>query len=246
MIDSSNSMVAQKLAKRIAAVPPEAGEVLFADRPLPDGLRDHLRKHLAGGETHYTTRPGLTELRSAIGREIHHRGGPDRNAEDVIVTHGEGEALFVTLLGLEVGLGAKIALEGPCRHLGLLDLLGIRVVGSDDPEAANAHAFYREAGEAVGQAAPVAGDERFEVLALADLLFSERAGDLDLSLVSNRAICVGHLDSLPGLDHFRMGFVAGPADLVKRIQTWKQAFSICSAAPSQRAAMFAISGEGGS
>lgn len=227
----------------MSTVRSEVVEVLYADRPLPDGLLDHLRRHLAGGETHYTTRPGLTELRSAIGREIHDQGGPDRNADSVIVTHGEGEALYVTLLGLEIGPGSTVALDGRFRHRRLFDLLGIEVVSLDDPEAAKARALYREVGKPLRPEAPVVGEERFEILALGDLLFSERAGEIDLSPVPNHAICLGHLDSLPGLDHFRMGYVAGPPDLVRRIQIWKQALSICSAAPSQRAALFAISRE---
>lgn len=246
MIDPANSTVARRLAKRVSIVPLEAAEVSYADQPLPAGLLEHLRKHLAEGETHYTTRPGLTELRSAIAREFRDGGGPDRDADSVIVTHGEGEALFVTLLGLEIGAGSTVALEGPCSHRRLFDLLGVGCVGLDAPEAANAQASYREVGETLSDRAPAAGDEPFEVLALGDLLFSEREGKVDLSSVSDHAICVGDLDSLPGLDHFRLGYVSGPPDLVKRIQTWKQALSICSAAPSQRAALFAISRERGS
>jgi hypothetical protein len=121
--------------------------------------------------------------------------------------------------------------------------MGVEGVGLDDPDAAKARAFYWEVGEPPSSKAPVAGEERFEVVSLGDMLFSERVEEVDLSPVPNHAICVGHLDSLPGLDHFRMGYVAGPPDLVKRIQTWKQAFSICSAAPSQRAGLFAISTE---
>ena len=53
-------------------------------------------------------------------------------------------------------------------------------------------------------------------------------------------VVIGNLDALPGVSSFRVGFVAGPADLVRRVQTWKQAFSICTAGPSQRAALSAV------
>ena len=44
---------------------------------------------------------------------------------------------------------------------------------------------------------------------------------------------VGTLDDLPGLSSFRVGFVCAPRELASEIRTWKQALSICSAAPSQ-------------
>ena len=69
-----------------------------------------------------------------------------------------------------------------------------------------------------------------------------RSGD-DLSSVSaDRTVLIGNLDSFPSLRAFRLGFVAGHERLLKRVLTWKQAFSICTAAPSQRAAVFSLDG----
>lgn len=244
MTDLGPSIVARQLAKRVSSLRPKTAPISHVDTPIPTGLLAHLREHLARGETHYTTRPGITELRSSIGGEIHKRGGPDRGADSVIVTHGEGEAFFVTLLGLGLGAESMVVVVGDCHHRGLLDLLSIEVVGPADPKARDAQAVYRELGESIGDSAPVVGEGCFEILSLGDLLFSERAGEADLSSVSEHTVVVGHFDSLQGLRQFRMAYVAGPPELVKRIQTWKQALSICSAAPSQRAAMFAISKEG--
>ena len=243
MTDPGPSTVAMRLAKRVSSLRPETAPVPHGDSSVPTGLLANLREHLARGDTHYTTRPGITELRSSIGGEIRKRGGPDRGADGVIVTHGEGEAFFVTLLGLGMGAESIVVVAGDCHHQGLLDLLGIEVVGPHDPKAGNAQAFYREVGENLGGSAPVVRDGCFEILSLGDVLFSEKPGEADLSSLSKHTVVVGHFDSLPGLGHFRMAYVAGPPELVKRIQAWKQALSICSAAPSQRAAMFAISKE---
>lgn len=243
MTEIRNSTVARQLARRVAARRAEIAPLVFGSASIPDGLLDHLREHLAAGETHYTTRPGLPELRRAIGREIGERGGPGRDADGVIVTQGEGEALYVTLLGLGIGAESIVAVAGECAHHGLLELLDIETVDPNDPKAGHAAAVYREIGTGRGDVSLPGSDGRFEILALGGLLFSERSRDTDLASVSNQAIVIGNLDSLPGLDHFRMAYVAGPPDTVKRIQTWKQALSICSAAPSQRAAMFAVSNE---
>jgi hypothetical protein len=243
MTEHRGSIVARRLAKRVADTGPDTPSVHFDETPVPDGLFVHLRKHLVEGETHYTARPGIPELRAAIGRRIRQWGGPDRDAESVIVTHGEGEALYVSLLGLGVTAETTIVVSGRCRHLALLDLLDIAVVDAKNPSAGIAQASYRELGDDSDEASLTGAESRFEILSLGGLLFSADSPASKDSILSSGAIVIGHLDSVPGLDHFRLGYVAGPAELVKRIQTWKQALSICTAGPSQRAALFAIEQE---
>lgn len=241
MTDLQDSLVSARLAKRVASALPEPEMVPFKNFPSPEGLHEYLREHLAGGETHYTTRPGLTELRQAISRELASLGIPDRDADGVIVTQGEGEALYVTLLGLGIGAGSAVATSPDCAHRELLNVLGAAVVENDDLDSARADARLREFEKVLSDANAPVSEGKFEIVALGGLLFSEGSRETDLSSLSTDTVLIGHLDSLSGLDHFRLGYVAGPPDIVKRIQTWKQALSICSAAPSQRAAMFAIS-----
>ena len=54
------------------------------------------------------------------------------------------------------------------------------------------------------------------------------------------AVVTGSLDSLPGLSSFRVGFASAPPALAPKLFAWKQALSICTAAPSQRAAILAL------
>lgn len=54
------------------------------------------------------------------------------------------------------------------------------------------------------------------------------------------AIVIGSLDGLEGMRPFRLGFVAAPPKTLAGITKWKQASSICSPAPSQRAALWAL------
>ncbi len=237
----NDSVVARRLAKRVASARPDTPQIHFDSTPTPEGLSDHLRKHLAGGETHYTARPGIPELRALIGSEIERRGGPSRDADGVIVTHGEGEALYVTLLGLGLSADSKIVVAEECRHRQLFDLLDIAVVDPSQTSAATAMASYREFGD---ESSAVAGtNESIGILALGGFLFSSESRSPDATTLASATILIGHLDSVPGLDHFRIGYVAGPPEIVKRIQTWKQALSICTAGPSQRATLFAIEKE---
>jgi aspartate/methionine/tyrosine aminotransferase len=58
--------------------------------------------------------------------------------------------------------------------------------------------------------------------------------------VPEDAVVTGSLDSLPGLSSFRIGFASAPLDLAPKLRSWKQALSICTAAPSQRAALLLL------
>ncbi len=184
--------------------------------PSPELLAD-LAMHLENGETHYTTRPGLVELRRGIAEALADLGLPDFGVDGVVVTAGEGEALFATLLSLDVTDGGEIQLiTDDTRHAPLLTILGVRDVASDGGDHEGVPrivCLWR----AVGSEASIA---------TTDL----RPGDL----------FVGTMDGLPGMPPFRLGFAAGPPDRIRRVMTWKQAWSICSPGPSQRAALFAI------
>ena len=66
-----------------------------------------------------------------------------------------------------------------------------------------------------------------------DLLAPDR--DLDLSGVPPGAVLFGSLDGLPELVSFRVGFFRAPTAVLVPLRTLKQAISICTPAPSQRA-----------
>lgn len=242
MTDLNASFVASRLAKRVAKASADNEPVAFYDIPVSEQMLDYLRQHLEGGETHYTARPGIPELRATIGAEIGRLGGKKRDADGVIVTHGEGEALYVTLLGLGLSSESKLVVHGRCRHSRLLDLLEITTIDSSDADSAIAVAFYRELAAEDAAAAGAKQNVGLEIVSLGSVLFSAESNAASLEDIANSTILIGNLDCIPGLDHFRLGFVAGPPETVKRIQTWKQALSICTAGPSQRAALSAIEG----
>lgn len=179
-------------AKRLLSV---AGKSRSSQpEPLPPQVLAAVRAALDAGETHYVARPGLPELREEIAEAIERRGGPRYDpATSVVVTAGEEEALYVTLLALSSEPG-ELAFEIPA-----------------------------------------------EVVPLGDALARPKDEPLPAIDVAH-SIVIGSLDALPGVGSFRVGFVAGPEPALKRIQTWKQALSICTAGPSQRAALTALRG----
>ena len=69
---------------------------------VPQGLVDSLSYHLGRGETHYPDRPGMSELRNMVGREVGKYLDDSRDGNQVLITASEGEAVFVTMLGLDL------------------------------------------------------------------------------------------------------------------------------------------------
>ncbi|MDE2983049.1 MAG: hypothetical protein OXU74_17800 [Gemmatimonadota bacterium] len=201
-------------------------------------LLDSLRHHLLAGETHYPDRPGMVELRRLVGAALPGIGYPRRDPDGVLITMSEGESLFVTLLGLGAEKGTRFTGSAPGRHQALFDWMGLGRAESD--AAASLH--YRDTTNS-REAGPQA-DSRFDrsvpcVHTVGGSLFASGGwafrGDVPASL-----IVVGSLDGLDGMHPFRLGFVAAEPEILAGITRWKQASSICSPAPSQRAALWAL------
>jgi hypothetical protein len=235
-----------------------------------EGLLASLRHHLLAGETHYPDRPGMGELRRRVGEALPAVGFLAREPDGVLITQGEGESLFATILGLGGGEGAAIVGKAGGRHQRLLDWMRVRVIepGTDAAGAKEAafHLIEYEAGAAI----PVNGNASDtsplpQVHAIGDRLFaggnrpgasespiaegvlssfgsaragSSASGEPDPALAD--AIVIGSLDGLDGMQPFSLGFVAAPVAVRPRIAKWKQASSICSPAPSQRAGLWAL------
>ena len=119
--------VERSLAKRVrVAIGSAKGGRASVDAPAA-GLLDSLRHHLLAGETHYPARPGMTPLRERIAARLAEVGLPARGAESVLVTASEGEAVFVTLLGLGVVPGGAVVGSISAVHQPLLDWTDVKV-----------------------------------------------------------------------------------------------------------------------
>lgn len=143
----------QALAARVEELPTAAGPI--AVDAVPMDILEGVRDALLSGETHYTDRPGMRELREKVAATL------GRAAEEIVITTGDREARFV-----------------------------IRLAFGETPE------------------------------------------DVD--------IIIGNWDEVPGLESFRVGYVAASKEKAAKLRSWKQALSICTAAPSQRAVLVAL------
>jgi hypothetical protein len=213
---------------------------------IPNFILKALKESLLSGETHYTARPGMPELRKRILKEISLMGGPKYDSiNNVLITTGESESLFVTLLGLKLFKGDFVIADDHIRHRKLFRLFDLRPNKALQPliptkntlfiyrERENSHTVQEELIQlSVALDLP-------DFLSLGDSLASDHHMKIPPASIKHTLLS-GTFHALPGISFFQLGYLLGPEVLISRIRVWKQAFSICSAAPSQRAALTAL------
>lgn len=82
------------------------------DFPAPAHVAEAAKAALDSGETHYTPPAGLPQLREAIALKLQQENGLDYAADEIVVTNGCQEALFL-LLQVLIGPGDELLLQEP-------------------------------------------------------------------------------------------------------------------------------------
>lgn len=222
------------------------------------------------GETHYTTRPGLVELREATRTLLREYCGVEvEGVNGVLITCGEAEGLFVALRTL-LSPGDEVLTVAPLTDADqeLLTSLEVSVavvpvgdLGRPRLQAADVAAAITDRTRVLMLRTP--GPSGLPLQAMDLKLLAEQARIANLSVVTvetgqpsyhgeHRPGLAVHLDSSTpyvvvgefaapwGLEAWRVGYLAGVSQLVTPMTELKQALTICSPAVSQFAALAAI------
>ncbi len=105
------------LRSRMLAMASELDDVITLGRGDPDfDAPEHVVKAaqvaLEAGDTHYTPPAGLPELRMAIARKLRIENGLDYSEDEVVITNGCQEALYLLIQAL-IGPGDALLLQEP-------------------------------------------------------------------------------------------------------------------------------------
>ncbi|MCY3574191.1 MAG: aminotransferase class I/II-fold pyridoxal phosphate-dependent enzyme [Chloroflexi bacterium] len=224
--------LSRPLAKRVASLaalrpPPDCP-------PTPPHVIDAAVDALARGETHYTDRPGIPELRGWVARHLHERWGLRVDPSEVTITCGSTEARYVALTLLTEPGGAALCLGDASLIRGPLQLLDGHIV---EQRVDALRLLYLRP-----------DDDRATVLKLL-----QQAQTTDWWIIWDISFCapdafhpaqdtqlaerVVTIDSLSqGLAGWRLGWMAGSAAAL-RLRAGKQAITICTTAVSQWAGL---------
>lgn len=238
---------------------------------VPPSAIDAAKAALDAGATHYTTRPGLIELRQAVAERMGSRGRrrPEPSTE-VLVTCGIEEALFVAVL-TTVGPGDEFVVVGPSpagdeeiaaaaggdlKRVSLPDFQDDLAKWLDRVASQDARAILvrnptvdglvvpRRVMDGLSDLAVQRNIPLLEVVALADFL-PEAGQDTDVEALpagTSASVTIGDFSAW-GLEGWRVGYLTGPVSLVGTMTDLMQALSICAPALGQFAALAALQSE---
>jgi aspartate/methionine/tyrosine aminotransferase len=228
---------------------------------------------LANGATHYTHPMGIVELRRAIAQNIRDFGGADYAEDEVMVTPGGQQAMFIIALAL-LDPGDEIIVPCPgynpyAQAAELCDATVVKIpMGLDTNFTLTAEMIAPHITERskvlvlinpnnpTGSVTPPDEVRRIAALAAehdlivisdeiyARLVFGNHKVQPVAALpgMKDRTITLSGVSKAYAMTGWRLGYIAGPRDLIVPMTEINHAFAISTAAVSQYAALAALSG----
>ncbi|MFC3958798.1 pyridoxal phosphate-dependent aminotransferase [Halovivax cerinus] len=247
-------------------------EIGEPDFDTPGYVVDAAAEGARGGATHYTSTYGTTPLREGIADRIERENGVPVDADGVLVTAGGIEAITVGLLSVAgPGDEVVVLTPGFANYTAQVELTGAEPVqvslppetGFDlDPDLVAEHVtddtaavvlcrptnptgrVYDEADvRAVARVAAdhdayVLADEVYERLTYEGTRRSVAAiADDPEWVLSVNSFSKGH-----AMTGWRVGWLAGPSDVIDAAQVIRQTTTLCPSSVSQEAALAALEG----
>lgn len=236
--------------------------------PIKRGAIDALDQ----GKVHYTSNYGIQPLRNALARKLEQSNGVRYDPDDeIVVTCGATEAVFVTLLSL-VESGDEVLTPNPCwTYPAAVRLAGGSPIAYDlDPETGfqpdieSLRAAVSPATKLLVVNSPnnptggVLDAERaralgefaveHDLLVLSDEIYEKiRYGDTPhrslaaLEAMRERTVTVNGFSKAYSMTGWRLGYLAAPRELVEPIIRTRQYTSACAPSISQHAGVEAVS-----
>ena len=248
------------MAPGLEAAPSAEIDLTRAETPsIPAAVCEAAEAALDRGETHYTTRPGVTALREAIASRMTDEGFPT-TADAMLITNGGSEALYIALQTL-LGKGKRLLVAGPTAP-NVVEM--IRFIGSE-PVWLSSDGFFPSA-EAIGASeasalllaspspvtglalspadleAVIAAAVRRDMTVFLDRSLSTALYDPALARFGNpelgaKVVTMGSFSTGHGLAGWRVGWLTAPLEDMNGPRELKQDMSICTTAVSQYAAL---------
>lgn len=224
----------------------------------PEHVRQAARDALARGETHYTVRPGVPELRSAIAERLTADGFP-ATVDNVVITNGGAEAVYIVLQA-NVQAGSHVLVVDPVAPnvLAMLRFIGARITRfatcptefpddatvllAADPSPISGVAAQSATIERMIRAAIERGIRVTLDRTVADCRYDGTRSMLDDPSLGEQVATTGSFSMSHGLAGWRVGWLSAPAAQMATLRELKQSMSICTTAVSQFAALAALDG----
>ncbi|MGI9628076.1 MAG: pyridoxal phosphate-dependent aminotransferase [Longimicrobiales bacterium] len=243
------------------------------DLATPDHIVKAGQEALASGATHYTHPLGIPELRQAIADNIVAHGGAQYAPEDIVVTPGGQQAMFIIALGL-LDPGDELLIPCPgynpyiqAAELTEAKLVNIRMTRDTNftltAELVREHITPRSKvlilinpGNPTGTVIPpdevvriceVAREHDLIVVSdeiYARITFGDHKAQPVAALpgMKERTLTLSGVSKAYAMTGWRVGYFAGPPDLIPALAEIHHSFAISTSAVGQHAALAALTG----
>jgi aspartate aminotransferase len=236
----------------------------------PAHIREAAVRSLAAGRTHYGPSRGTPELRAAVASELRDRGIERDPATDIVITPSAKYALALALCALiEPGDEVLIPSPGWVSYRPLVELYGGRPVAVEldpadgfrvDGAALRRLATRHTKAVLVNSPANPTGRvlDELELTAIADFAVDYDAVIISdeiyrhilfggtcrspAELVPDRTVVIDGVSKAYAMTGWRLGWMAGPGDIVAAALTVQQHTVSCAATFVQDAALAALTG----
>jgi aspartate aminotransferase/aminotransferase len=228
------------------------------DFDVPDRIKDEAIRAIRDGHNGYTLTQGLPELRDAVSAHLRRTRGYE--PESVLITCGVSGGITLSLMTL-LDDGDTIAVPDPCFVIypSMSTFFGARVHRIDTypdfrlrpegvEEAADRGAkvlFVNSPGNPTGAALSEADLEavaavatRRNMVVVADEiydLFTYDGPHASIAPFHEGTVLLGGMSKTLGMPGWRIGYAAGPAEILDRMATLQQYTFVCAPSAAQRA-----------
>ena len=251
-----------------------ARETLDLTRPAKTRLPEHVQQAAADaldrGETHYTVRPGVPELRDAVAARLNDQGF-SATIDRTVITNGGAEALYIALQAT-LTVGSRAIVYGPAEPglIEMIEFIGAEALPVTGPEE---HRFMPAKSDietleadvlVLASPSPVSGlalslteicaiagsaiERGMQVIldrSLADCFYGPTNEHWPDNELADQIFIIGSFSTSHGLRGWQVGYFVSPDEQLGRLRELKQALSICTTAVSQYAALAALEGPDG-
>ncbi|GGP68015.1 pyridoxal phosphate-dependent aminotransferase [Saccharothrix coeruleofusca] len=238
------------------------------DFPTPPPVVEAAAAALRAGHTHYADQKGLPELRAALASRLPSHPGRTWSADDVVVTHGATGALAAVVLAM-VGPGDRVVIPEPAYSLyadlvvlagGTVDFVplapdlhwdldalaaalpGATMVIFSNPANPTGIVHSEQELKALGDLLGgsdvlVVSDEAYHRLVYSG---HEATPALAVDSLRNRTVCVQTFSKTYAMTGWRVGYLAGPREVVDAAAHMHRTFNGSVNTAVQRAAIAAL------
>lgn len=235
------------------------------DFDVPPAIKKAAKEAIDAGHNGYTETKGVLPLRRAISEYLARRARVQRSADEVVVTAGTTMAIYLALLSL-LDDGDEVVIFEPyfVAYPEIVRLLGgVPVFASSDsdfqPNTEDLERVVSEKTRAIIVNSPnnptgavytrekieeiVRIAEKNDVYLLSDEIYRELAYEGEVfspAAIYEKTILIDGLSKSSGMTGWRVGYIAGPKDIIDAVEKAQQFTSVCAPSAFQHAAAAAL------